>query len=154
MSRTIVILLTALLMTTSTAALAASADERAQTAAETRQGLLKVVARYFGPIYLMAREQLPYDGEVVKANAEKIATLLPMIPDMFAADTSDFDLETEALDNIWDDLDDFNAKAQASAEKAAALAAATANGQGAAMQAFGEMGGSCKACHDNYRQQN
>ncbi len=154
MSKTILALLTALLLTTSTAVLAASADERAQTAAETRQGLLKVVARYFGPIFLMAREQIPYDGDVVKANAEKIAVLLPMIPDLFAADTSAFDLETEALNNIWEDLDDFNAKAQTSAEKASALAAAAANGQGAAMQAFGELGGACKACHDNYRQQN
>lgn len=151
MSRTIVALLTALLMTVSTAA---SADERAQAAAETRQGLLKVVVSYFGPIVAMARQQMPYDGELVQANAEKIATLLPMIPDVFRANTSEYDLETEALDVIWENTDDFNAKAMAATEKAAALATAAADGQGPAMQAFGELGASCKACHDNYRQQN
>ncbi len=155
MSRTIVTsLLSIALLTTTSIATAASADERAQAAAETRQGLLKVVANYFGPIYAMARQQMPYDGELVKANAEKIATLLPMIPDVFRADTRAYDLETEALDDIWDNTDDFNAKAAAAAEKATALAAATAAGQEATMEAFGAMGGSCKACHDNYRQQN
>ena len=151
MSKTIVALMTALVMTLSTAAIA---DERAQAAAETRQGLLKVVVSYFGPIVAMAREQIPYDGELVKTNAEKISTLLPMIEDVFRANTSEFDLDTEALDNIWETPDDFNAKAQAAAEKASALAAAAAEGQGAAMQAFGQLGASCKACHDNYRQQN
>jgi len=154
MSRTIATVLTAVLLSSATTVLAASAEERAQAIAETRQGLLKVVASYFGPIYAMAQDQIPYDGELVKANAEKIATLLPMIPDVFRADTRAYDLETEALDGIWEDQDDFAAKAVASAEKATALAAATADGKGAAIQAFGAMGGSCKACHDNYRQQN
>ena len=154
MARTITVLLAAALLTIASTGMAASADERAQAVTETRQGLLKVVASYFGPIYAMAQDQMPYDGDRVKANAEKIATLLPMISDVFRADTREYDVDTEALDAIWDNTDDFNAKADAAAEKAAALAAATAEGQGAAMQAFGAMGGSCKACHDNYRQQN
>jgi len=154
MSRSLLAFAAVLLLSLSTTTFAASADERAAAAAETRQGLLKVVGSYFGPIYAMVREQIPYDGELVKANAEKIAMLLPMIPDVFRANTSAYDLDTESLDEIWDNIDDFNAKASASAEKAAALAAAADQGQGAAMKAFGEMGGSCKACHDNYRLQN
>jgi len=133
---------------------AASADERAQVAAETRQGLLKVVVSYFGPIVGMAREQIPYDEDLVAKNAAKISTLLPMIPDVFRRDTRGFDLETEALDDIWDNTDDFESKAATAAERAKDLAAAVADGQGAAMKAFGELGASCKACHDNYRQQN
>ena len=101
----------------------------------------------------MAREQIPYDEAAVKANAEKIATLLPMIPDVFRTNTSEFDLDTEALDKIWDNTEDFGEKAATAAELAAGLAAATADGQGAAMKAFGALGGACKACHDNYRQQ-
>lgn len=145
------IILISLLATTG--AWGASAEERAQATADTRQGLLKVVVSYFGPIVGMAREQIPYDAAVVKANAEKIAMLLPLIPDVFRSNTSEFDLDTEALDEIWDNTDDFAAKATTAAENAQALAAATADGQGAAMKAFGELGGSCKACHDNYRQQ-
>ncbi len=132
---------------------AQSAEERAQAVADTRQGLLKVVVSYFGPIVAMAREQIPYDGDVVKNNAEKIAALLPMIPDVFRNDTSSYELDTEALPDIWQNMDDFTDKTNNATQAAQALAAATAEGQGAAMQAFGALGGACKACHDNYRQQ-
>jgi len=131
----------------------ATPEERAQHAAEVRQGLLEVVGFYIGPIVGMAREQIPYDADVVKANAENMAALLPMIHDVFRNDTSSFELDTEALAGIWSNTEDFNAKATTAAENAAALAAATAEGQGAAMKAFGALGGSCKACHDEYRQQ-
>lgn len=141
-----------LLLINSHSALGASADERAQASIDTRQGLFKVVVSYFGPIVGMAREQIPYDAEVVKNNAAKIATLLPMAPDLFRHDTSAFDIDTEALEGIWDDLEDFNAKATTATEKAQALSAA-AEDQGAAMKAFGELGASCKGCHDQYRQQ-
>ncbi len=131
----------------------AVADEHIQRAVETRQGLLKVVGFYMGPIVGMAREQIPYDADRIKANAERIAALAPMIPDVFRSDTRGSDVPTEALDKIWDNSADFADKAATVAARAADLAAATANGQGATMQAFGAMGGSCKACHDEYRQQ-
>ena len=35
------------------------ADERTQKTIEARQGLLKVVAQYFGPIVGMARDRYP-----------------------------------------------------------------------------------------------
>ena len=54
------------LLITAPLTFAASDDERAQAAAETRQGLLKVVVSYFGPILGMVRQQLPYDGDVVQ----------------------------------------------------------------------------------------
>lgn len=130
-----------------------AADERTEAAVDTRQGLLKVVGFYIGPIVGMARQQIPYDADRVKHNAERIAELAPMIPDVFRHDTRGADVETEALDGIWENTDDFADKAATVAARAADLAAATADGQGPAMQAFGEMGASCKACHDEYRQQ-
>ncbi|HBQ01849.1 MAG TPA: cytochrome C554, partial [Gammaproteobacteria bacterium] len=39
-------------------------------------------------------------------------------------------------------------------ERAEALVAATAEGRGATMKAFGALGSSCKSCHDSYRQKN
>ncbi|MBT5333502.1 MAG: cytochrome c, partial [Gammaproteobacteria bacterium] len=56
------IVLLTLLTTFSGSLFAASAEERAQTAIDTRQGLLKVVASYFGPIVGMARGQIPFDA--------------------------------------------------------------------------------------------
>ncbi len=127
--------------------------EQAQATADTRQGLFKIIGRYFGPIVGMARGQIPYDAAVVEYNASKINQLASMSTDLFSKDTSEFDLETGALPGIWKNQDDFNAKAAALVETSAALAAAASEGKGPAMKAFGKVGGACKGCHDDYRQQ-
>jgi len=128
------------------------ADERTQKAIDARQGLLKVVAQYFGPIVGMARGQIPYDPALIEKNAGKIAQLAPMIPDLFAMDTSASGLTSDAKAGIWADYADFSAKAATTTERANALVAATAEGQGATMKAFGALGASCKNCHESYRQ--
>ena len=130
------------------------ADERTQKTIEARQGLLKVVAQYFGPIVGIAKGQIPYDAALIEKNAGKVAQLAPMITDMFALDTSASGIETEAKAAIWADYADFSAKAATTTERAQALVAATAEGQGATMKAFGALGASCKSCHDSYRQKN
>lgn len=154
MSKVLIAAALCLTLLTGLPAVAADADEQAQAAIDTRQGLLKVVVSYFGPIVGMARGQIPYDADVVKNNAEKVAVLLPMIPDVFRKDTRESGLETEALDEIWDNMGDFQTKTDTATERALALAAATADGQEAAMKAFGALGAGCKGCHDDYRQQN
>ena len=131
----------------------AAEDERLQHAVEARQGLLKVVVTYFGPIAGMARGLVPYDGEVVRHNAERISVLLPMIPELFSTDTRGAGVPTEALDHIWDNREDFAARAANAAEAAAALAQAAEQGEAAAMAAFRKAGGACRDCHDEYREQ-
>ena len=131
---------------------AAADDDRIQEAVDTRQGLLKVVRSYFGPVYAMAGGHIPYDAAVVEKNGEALAALLPMINDVFRMDTSEADVASGALDGIWENWDDFAEKAAASAEKAAALAA-TAGNEDDTKAAFRALGGSCKACHDQYREQ-
>lgn len=146
--RKLSLLLVALLLTP----LAQAADdEQAAYAYDSREGLFSMVRLYFGPLYGMMRGA-PYDADVVQHNGARIAELAAMIPDAFVVDTRENDLEgTEALDEIWDNIDDFNAKAATLAERANALSAA--EGEDAFKAAFGGMGQACKACHDNYRQQ-
>ncbi len=153
MKHCLIAIATCLLLSTAAVPVAAD-EERATATLESRQGLLRMVRFYFGPVLGMVRQQIPFDAEVVSYNAEKIAELSAMIPDAFALDTTEYDLTTEALDNIWSNTDDFNAKAAAVGEKATALAAAAAEGPAAVQAAFGAMGGACKACHDEYRVQN
>ena len=145
--------LIAALLTVASAAPALGADERTQNAVDTRKGLLKVVRSYFGPMVGMARGQIDFNADLVEKNATKVAQLTAMIPDVFRMNTAGSDVATEALDNIWDEQADFNAKAENATEKATALAAAAKNGQEAFMGAFQQLGGACKGCHDNYRQQ-
>ncbi len=127
--------------------------EAAQEAAATRAGIFKLVRMYFGPMYGMARQQIPFDAALVERNAGKIAVLATMIPDAFRQDTTAFDISTGSLPGIWANKDDFMTKAGALNDKAQALAVAAAQGEGAFGNAFGEMGAACKACHDDYREE-
>ena len=129
-------------------------DEATVNAVETRQGIFKLVRAYFGPIYGMVRGQVEFDAATVNRNATKIAELADMIPDGFRTNTAGADVLTESLDGIWDDIEDFNAKAATLVERANALAEASAGGLDATRKAFGGMGQACKACHDDYREQN
>lgn len=129
------------------------ADERTEMAVESRSGIFEVIRMYFGPVYGMVRGQVPFDAAVVKHNAERISELAGMIPDGFRFNTAGSDVETEALDAIWDDIEDFNDKAATLGERATALAAASEGGLDATRAAFQGLGGACKACHDNYREQ-
>ena len=131
-----------------------SADdqERAQISIDTRQGLLKVVGYYIGPMVGMARGQLDYDADLVSKNAEKMAQLTAMIPDLFKMDTSQSGLKSDSLATIWENTQDFNEKAVIVSERANALAKAAKQGKGEFMKAFGATGAACKSCHDDYRQ--
>ena len=126
-------------------------DEQAAYAYDSREGLFAMVRLYFGPLYGMMRGA-PYNAEVVAHNGAKIAELAAMIPDAFVVDTRENDIEgTEALDDIWENIDDFNGKAATLVERANALSASS--DEASFKAAFGGMGQACKACHDNYRQQ-
>ncbi|NBB68947.1 MAG: cytochrome c [Alphaproteobacteria bacterium] len=91
--------------------------------------------------------------DAVGVHARTVADTAPLVLPAMEQDTAGRgSAETEALDKIWDNWDDFTAKAedmQAAAVRLAELA------QGDDMQAIGaqvqELGGTCKSCHDEYR---
>ena len=155
------VLVTALTMLVSGTLFTASAQDgptpaqRAAGAAETRQSVFKLLLFNLLPIAGMA-QGAPFDAELAEKNAYNIAALAPMIPDLFTAmDTRDFDVETEALDVIWEDSAGFAEKAQALLEGANAFAEVAAGGDMAAtLGAFRGLGGSCGNCHDDFRVDN
>ena len=135
--------LTTLLFFPLTASWAEISEEQAEAAIKTRQGLLKVVGYYFGPLVGMARGQLEFDGELASSNAEKISQLVQMIPDVFKLDTRE--------DSVWTNTNDFAQKATISSEAAMALSKAASEGKSSFLQALGAAGSSCKGCHEEYR---
>jgi cytochrome c556 len=155
------VLVTALAMLVSGTLFTASAQDgptpaqRAAGATETRQSVFKLLLFNLLPIAGMA-QGAPFDAELAEKNAHNIAALAPMIPDLFTAmDTRDFDVETEALDVIWEDSAGFAEKAQALLEGANAFAEVAAGGDMAAtLGAFRGLGGSCGNCHDDFRVDN
>ncbi len=127
-------------------------EQRAATATENRQAVFKLLGVNIGPIVGMARGA-PFDAAIAERNATRIAALAPMIPELFAAmDTREFTLDTEALPVIWENPDDFAAKAAALEEAATAFATTAAGGdQAATLGGLRDLGGACGNCHDSYR---
>ncbi len=144
--------LSALFATSLSAEEGPTPEQQAVTATENRQAVFKLLAVNIGPIVGMARGA-PFDAAVAERNARRIAVLATMIPERFAAmDTRAFAVETEALPVIWENPDDFAAKAAALAEAALTFADTAAGGdQAATLGGLRNLGGSCGNCHDSYR---
>ncbi len=129
-------------------------EQRAAAAADTRQAVFKLLRFNLIPIAGMA-QGAPFNAELAERNARRIASLAPMIPDLLAEDTRGFDIETEALDLIWDNQADIADKAQALVDASNAFADTASGGDMAAtLGALRPLGGACANCHDTYRVDN
>lgn len=124
-----------------------------QKAIEDRQALFKEIDKAFKPVGEMVKRKQPYDAAIVQDSAAKLATLAPKIPDAFKVDTHAVEgVKTKARDNIWTNLPDFKAKADALVKSLDGLAAAGKAGDEKALRpAFAAVGKACSACHDNYK---
>ena len=92
------------------------------------------------------------DVAAVRANAAKIAQLSQQASTWFPAGTGPDVGKTRAKPDIWQSSDDFAAKFRSFQTAARALQlAAAGNNVGAMSARFGDLGGTCKACHDKYR---
>ena len=131
----------------------AVSEKQASDALEFRQSIFKLVKSNVGVLGGMARGKVAFDAALVEKNATRITQLSKMVPDYFAINTSNYDLDTEALAKIWDNMDDFNSKAENLYVASMALQDAAKTGQEAATKkAIGGLFKTCKSCHDEYKQ--
>ena len=128
-------------------------EELAAQAADTRQSLFKLLRYNLNMISGMARGTVAFDAAVAERNANRIAELAPMIPELFAAATRAYNIETEALPIIWDRMDEFTEKAN-NLVNAANTFAATARGgeRNAILGGIRAFGGACGNCHETFRE--
>ncbi|MDO9518830.1 MAG: cytochrome c [Pseudohongiella sp.] len=128
-------------------------EQIAASSTATRQAVFKLLAFNMAPINGMARNTVEFDAVLAQRNALRVAALAPMIPEVFATnDTRAFGVTTEALPIIWDNMDDFRAKAAALEEAANTFAAVAAGGDRAAtIGAIRAFGSTCGNCHREYR---
>ena len=88
----------------------------------------------------------------VRSSAAQIADLAKKSSGWFPAGTGPDAGKTGAKPEIWQDPKDFAAKVASFQKAADAFNSAASGGDVNAMKArFGELGQSCKACHDKYR---
>lgn len=135
-----------------TALPAAAQFQRPDDAVKYRKGAFFVMGQHFGRIGAMANGRVPFDAAVATANAEIVATMatLPFAGFVDGTDKGD----TRALPKIWTERAQFDAGAKKLQEETQKLvAAAKSNNLDQLKAAFGAVGQTCKACHDNYRKE-
>lgn len=127
----------------STAAYAADATD---PDVKARQAVMKEFGGAMQVIGGMAQGKMAFDAE--KAGMAKAAMLeaAPKIPAVF--ETPATDPESEALPAIWENYDDFTARAMTVNTAIEELDTASLDGLRAGM---GALGGACGACHKLYK---
>ena len=120
---------------------------------EARHGYMSLLGFNMGQLSGMAKGEIPYDADGASLAASNIVALTGYdVWPLFVEGTSSEDLDnSEALPAIWENPDDFRAKFADLREAAAGAPQAVAGGQEAIGPALQQLGGACKACHDDYR---
>jgi cytochrome c556 len=144
------------LVTTAVAALLASLPAAAQfqkpeDAIKYRKAAFTVMSTHFGRIGAMAQGRVPFDAAVAAANAEIAADMSKLPYAGFVEGTSGTE-KGQPKANVWTERAKFDEAAKKMQDEVGKLAAAAkTNNLDTLKAAFGTAAGTCKACHDNFR---
>lgn len=140
--------LLALACTTVAAAPAIAQFAKPEDAVKYRQAALTVMASHFSRMQPVVRGQAPYDAVQIKANVDILKTIATLPWTAFGPGTEGGDAKPE----VWSNSADFKDKQQRYLDNVNKLSVAADSGDLAKVRAaFGDVGASCKACHDVYR---
>lgn len=119
---------------------------------EARQGQLEKVGDAFKAIVDQLKADSP-DIAIIQEAAAVVPEATQGMADWFPEGSGpESGVETDALPAIWENMTDFQEKVVNMQEAAATLNTAAQGGDMAAIgEAFKNTGGTCKACHDDYR---
>ncbi|MEZ5534026.1 MAG: cytochrome c [Thiolinea sp.] len=142
----------AAVLTLSVAASVWAKNTPEEDAIEYRQSAYTMIKQHFGPMAAMVKGDMEFDAEAFKKNAEAVAALSQFPINGFV--DGSYEGDTDAKPSIAENMDDFREKMETFKIEAANLAKVAAEGgdMSALKPAFGKVGGSCKACHDDYRE--
>ncbi len=132
--------------------LAVAVGATAMTATEAikqRQAEMEGVRDGMKILGAIAKQQQPFDAEVVQASAAKIAGHLEQAAALFPEGSDAGDAETWAKPEIWTDRENFDTILENTHQAAVDLQAVT--DAEAFPPALGKLGNGCKSCHDLYR---
>lgn len=136
----------------SASAAEAVSEKHAKAAVEYRQSLFQLVRSNMGPLGGMAKGAIPYNEEVMLTNAVRLEQLAEMMVDYLEVDTRKFDVDTAAKDALWENFSDVETKVAALQKASAHLQQVVKAGdEDAYRAAIGDIGASCKSCHDDYK---
>ena len=129
----------------------AAAQAKPEDVIKYRQSVYKVMGWNFGPMAAMVKGEKPYDKEAFARNAMIVSQMAPLAMEGFAAG-SDKGADTKAKPEIWTKSADFKEKMDKMVAETGKLATiARAGSFDEIKKQFGATGGSCKACHDDFK---
>lgn len=132
---------------------AAAQFAKPEDAVKYRKGAFTVMAAHFGRVGAMAQEKVPFDAAAAAANIDIVVAMSKLPFAGFVDGTSNTD-KGGAKASIWTDRAKFDEGAKKMQEEVAKLQAAVKSGKFDAVKAqFGPTAGTCKNCHDNFRNQ-
>ena len=134
------------------AAPASAQFAKPEDAIKYRQSALFVMGQHFGRVGAMASGRAPFDAKVAADNAEIVADMakLPWAGFMPGTDKGN----TKAKPEIWTEQAKFKENSEKLIAETAKLAAAAKTGNLDSLKtAFAATAGTCKACHDAFRNQ-
>lgn len=116
-----------------------------------RQSVMNVIGRAFGPMVAMAQNKIPYNKDVVAKNTQIIETLSGLPWNAFGPGTEK-GAPTKADMKVWSDSAKFKSAADKMQQEVSKLGQTVKAGDEKAILAqVGEVGKSCKSCHDDFR---
>jgi cytochrome c556 len=119
-----------------------------EDAIKYRQSVLTVQARAFAGINAMNRGDVPFNAATAQSQAHVIATLATLPWAAFGGGTNNAKTKAE----IWSDAAGFKASSDKYVAAANALETAAKTGNADQVKtAWGALAGTCKQCHDAYR---
>lgn len=125
--------------------------QKPEDAVKYRKAAFTVMASHFGRIGAMAQGRVPFDAAAASANADIVVALSHLPYAGFVEGTSGTDKGTPKP-NVWSERAKFDEAAKKMQGEVVKLAAASkANNLDQLKAAFGSAANSCKACHDNFR---
>lgn len=128
---------------------AAAQFQKPEDAVKYRKAAFTVMAAHFGRLGAMANGRAPYDAAVAAANAEIVADMSKLPFAGFVDGTSGSEKGAPKA-NVWTERAKFDAGAKKMQEEVVKLAAA-AKTEAGLKAAFGPTAGTCKSCHDDFR---
>lgn len=116
-----------------------------------RKGVMKILGGHMGSMAAIAKKKVPHTGHFA-THAKGLAEAARLVGEVFPNGSDEMAGETEVTMAVWEKPDDFKKAVDMLVDASAKLAEASAGGDmGATMAAFGELGKTCKNCHDNFR---
>jgi len=129
---------------------AAAQFAKPEDAVKYRQSALFVMGQHFGRVGAMANGRIPYDAAAASANADIVAEMAKLPWAGFGAGAEG----GKAKPEVWKEGAKFKEHQDKMIAETGKLAVAAKAGNIDTLKAqFGATAGSCKACHDSFRNQ-